>query len=300
MISALVVSALLASPSADSPPQDRLTAAIPPASPTWLDIRRPTRIYGETYYVGTGGLSIVLIATDDGLVLIDGGLPQTVSRVEANIAALGFLIQDVRLILSTEAHFDHSGGLAALARDSGATVVASADTAKALQRGAVNADDPQASDLPAFPPVERLRAVADGDEVQLGGTVITALSTPGHTLGSTSWTWRACEQNVCKTIVFGASLNAYATSPFEYVDHPAAAQALRASIQTVRSLDCDILISAHPDNSGLAEKLDALSAGNVSPMLAPGACTAYADRAQARLEARMAHERDQSQSPTTR
>lgn len=294
MISALIVfSALLASLSADSPAQDPLTRAIPPASPAWLDERRPTRIYGETYYVGTGGLSIVLIATDDGLVLIDGGLPQTVSRVEANIAALGFRIQDVRLILSTEAHFDHSGGLAALARDSGATVVASADTAKALQRGAVNADDPQASDLPTFPPVERLRVVADGEDIELGGTVIKAVSTPGHTLGSTSWTWRTCEQNACKTVVFAASLNAYATPPFRYIDHPVTVQALRASIQTVLSLDCDILISAHPDNSGLPEKLDALAAGNVSPMLAPGACPAYADRAQARLEARLARERDQ-------
>src|SRR5258706_9371292 len=173
----------------------------------WLKPQDPIRVHGNSYLVGFAGLNVGLIRTDAGLILIDGALPQAVSTVEANIRRLGFRVKDIKLILSTEPHFDHAGGLAALARDSGATVVASASAAEVLRAGRSAADDPQAGSLAAFPAVKRLRVVRDGQSLRLGDTIVTAHATPGHTAGSMSWTWQSCEDGKCLAMVFASSLN---------------------------------------------------------------------------------------------
>lgn len=269
---------------------DPLTRPLP-ANSAWLVPQKPVKVFGNTYFVGSKGLSQALIDTGDGLILIDGALPQSVAETEANIARLGFRIQDVRFILNTEAHFDHSGGLAALARDSGATVIASPEGAEALRAGRVLATDPQASDIERFPAVANVRAVADGETLTLGGVTVTAVLTPGHTPGSASWTWRSCERDVCHSVVFASSLNAITAAPFTYMSHPEATNALKASIAKVDGLDCDILISAHPDNSGGVEKLAGRVAGvKPNPFIDPNACHAYATRARGILDQRLARE----------
>ena len=273
---------------------DPLTRPIP-SNPDWLTPQTPVRIYGNTYYVGTGGLSLVLIDTGDGLILIDGAVPQHVGVIEANIQALGFRVEDIRYILNTEAHFDHSGGIAALARDSGATAVASPLGAEALRRGQVVDDDPQASDIETFPAVTNVRAMEDGEALTLGSVTVTAIFTPGHTPGSASWTWDSCAGDDCRRVVFASSLNAIAADPFTFTGHPDVASRLRTSIDRVEALDCDILISAHPNNSGGNEKLAKLEAGATpNPFIDPKACRAYATRARTGLDARLAQER----SPT--
>ena len=108
----------------------------------WNKPQRPFRIYGNTYYVGTHGLSSVLIASEGGHVLIDGALQESAPLIAANIRALGFRIEDVKLIVTSHAHFDHAGGVAELQRLSGARVAASPWSADALKR-AVPRDDPQ-------------------------------------------------------------------------------------------------------------------------------------------------------------
>lgn len=269
---------------------DPLTQPIP-GNPDWEKPQAPLKLYGKTYFVGTGGLSLVLIDTGDGLILIDGALPQTVEATKANIRQLGFRVEDIRYILNTEAHYDHSGGLAALARDSGAEVITSPVGAAALRTGRVDAHDPQASDIPEHPPVPNARGIEDGQAVRLGDTAVTAVFTPGHTPGSVSWTWKTCEGEACVDVVFASSLNAVANGTFTYRAHPEVTATLRASIDRVEALPCDLLISAHPDNSGGDVKIAALQAGATpNPFLDPSACRAYAERARGRLQARLDRE----------
>lgn len=262
---------------------------VPIASPyaaQWLRPVTPVRIHGDTYYVGFGSLSIVLIRTSAGLVLIDGALPQSVAAVEANLHKLGFDIKDVRAIFNTEAHFDHSGGIAALARDSGADVMASEIGAETLRRGRVREDDPQSGEIDDFPAVTRVRAMRDGETWTLGGTTITAHATPGHTPGSMSWSWVSCEQSRCLNVVFGASLNAVSGKAYQFGNaaHPTALANFRNSIARVGALPCDILVTAHPDHSGLEQKL---ASGAV---VDPQACRNYAMKYAEKLEARLAKE----------
>lgn len=269
---------------------DPLTQPIP-GNADWEKPQTPLKLYGDTYFVGTGGLSLVLIDTGDGLILIDGALPQTVEATKANIRQLGFRVEDIRYILNTEAHYDHSGGLAALARDSGAEVITSPVGVAALRTGRVDAHDPQASDIPEHPPVPNARGIEDGQAVRLGDTAVTAVFTPGHTPGSVSWTWKTCEGETCVDVVFASSLNAVANGAFTYRAHPEVTATLRASIDRVEALPCDLLISAHPDNSGGDVKIAALQAGATpNPFLDASACRAYAERARGRLQARLDRE----------
>src|SRR5580698_6038881 len=109
----------------------------------WNAPQEPFRVFGNTYYVGVTGLGAVLIASDKGLILLDGGLPQSAPLIDASIRRLGFRTEDVRLIVNSHAHFDHAGGIAALRRVSGAIVAASASSARAIESGEPPVDDPQ-------------------------------------------------------------------------------------------------------------------------------------------------------------
>ncbi len=259
----------------------------------WLAPIQPVRIFGNTYSVGFEGLSVALIQTDKGLVLIDAALPQSVSALEANVRSLGFKLSDIKYILSTEPHYDHAGGLAALVRDTGATVIASKPAAIVLQNGRSGRDDPQYSDLPSFPPVKRVRQMRDGQALRLGNVAITAIATPGHTAGSMSWTWQSCEDATCKTVVFGSSLNPVSDDHYHYgaSDNRKATDMFRVTIARLRTLPCDILLTAHPSQSGGDVKFQTFLKNPArNPYLDEAACKNYADRYAQLLSERIARE----------
>lgn len=263
----------------------------------WNKPHEPFRVFGSTYYVGTDGLSAILLASPQGLILIDGGLPQSAPLIDENIRKLGLRTEDIRLILNSHAHFDHAGGIAALARASGAAVAASADGAKAMVRGHPGDDDPQAGfgrKANQYPSVAKVKAVRDGETLTVGPLAVTAHLTPGHTPGSTSWTWRACEGNTCLNIVYADSLTAVAAPGFRFTGdaaHPATAGTFRASIDKVAALPCDILMSPHPGFWDRDEKL-AGRARQVrpDPFIDRSGCRAYAENAAQQLDKRLAQE----------
>ena len=263
----------------------------------WNTAQEPLRVFGNTYYVGVAGLGAVLIASDKGLILLDGALPQSAPLIDANIRRLGFRTEDVRLIVNSHAHFDHAGGIAALQRASGAIVAASASGARAIERGEPPADDPQyafGKETNGFPPVKRVKVVSDGETLRVGNVAITAHLTPGHTPGSTTWTWRSCEGARCLAIVYADSLNPVSAPAFRFTGdaaHPSIAASLRKSISTVGSLPCDILLAVHPDFAGMDEKLRRRRASPGSePFVDPAACRTYAAEFAKVFEQRIADE----------
>lgn len=264
----------------------------------WNQAVTPFRVYGNTWYVGVRGLSSLLIVTSGGLILLDGDLPQSAPLIEASIKALGYRVSDIRLILASHGHFDHIGGIAALQRDSGAQVAASPSTAEALRLGHAVADDPQfgyVADGGSFPPLQApVREVRDGEALKLGETVVTAHFTPGHTPGSTSWSWRSCADGSCLNLVYADSLNAISAPGFRYAagkDHPDLVPRFRTSIDTVAALPCDILITVHPEVGHLWERLEARGKGaRPDPLRAPDSCKAYAEGMRRVLDQRVAEE----------
>lgn len=279
---------LAAASGAPVPAVDPLTQPIVTSrSAKWLAPAKPEKILGNSYLVGFGGMSVVLIDTGAGLVLVDGALPQAAPAILANVRALGFDPKDIKFILSTEPHFDHAGGIAALARDTGATVVASARGAEGLRSGRHAADDPQLAYGGSWPAVTTpMRVMADGEVLRLGKTAIAAHATPGHTMGSMSWSWQACADEgrgkACKEIVFASSLNPVSADDYKFSSAAGApfVAAFAQSWRTVEALKCDILIAAHPDNAGEGRY-------NASP----GACRSYADQSRQALAKRLAAEK---------
>lgn len=264
------------------------------ADPEWTQPQKPFRIFGNTYYVGTRGLSAILITSPDGLVLIDGTLPQNAAQIEGNIRALGFRLDQVKLILNSHAHVDHAGAIAAIARDSGARVAASEQGAKELMLGGKYPQDPQYGEIPAFDAVPRVEAMADGGVEQVGSIAITAHYTPGHTPGSTTWTWQSCEGSRCLHMVYADSLSAIAADGFRFSDpaHPERVRNFLHGIDVIAALPCDLLMTPHPGQSDFLERVASHDAGTTpDPLFDTGACRAYAAAGKQRLEARLAREK---------
>jgi metallo-beta-lactamase class B len=257
----------------------------------WNDPAPPQHVFGNTWYVGTCGVSALLITSDRGHILIDGATEQAAPLIEANIGALGFKIGDVKFILATHAHLDHAGGFARLQRDSGAVMVARGADAAAIERGRGDRSDPQYLSVDPFPPVSHVRRVADGEAVTIEPLSLTAHATPGHTPGSTSWTWDSCEGARCLHMAYIDSVTAISDDVYRYSDdaaHPGVVAAFRHTLATVAALPCDVLLTPHPSASNLFARVGPQP---TAPLSDSNACRALAAQAGDTLDKRLAKER---------
>lgn len=254
--------------------------------PTWNVPQRPFKIYGNTYFVGTHGLSSILITSPSGHVLIDGALSESVPHIVDNIRTLGFKVEDIKLIVNSHVHFDHAGGIAELQKLSGARVAASPWTADVLKTGAVAPDDPQFGIIIPTAKIARVEILKDGEQVSGGAAALTAHLTPGHTPGGTSWTWQSCENGRCLQLVYADSLSTVSADGYLY-SHRAKyphAEDFERSFAFLESTPCDILITPHPDASNLWERLDRHALSE------PAACKTLAEGMRDRLKKRLATE----------
>lgn len=259
-----------------------------PSCAEWNAPQKPFRIFGNTYYVGTHGLASILVTSPEGHILIDGALPTSAPRIIANIRALGFRIEDVRLILNSHAHSDHAGGIAALQHASGARVAAMAWSAGVLERGESDQQDPQYGLVNPFPPVHDVRVISDGETLRVGPLALVAHATPGHTPGGTSWTWRSCEGARCLDLLYADSQTAVSADDFLFTRntrYPAAEADFARGLATLERLPCDILLTPHPGASSLFERAES------NRLVDRDACKAFVAAARKGVAARMARER---------
>lgn len=265
-----------------------------PSCAEWNAPQRPLRIHGNTYWVGTHGLGAILITSSAGHVLIDGGLPESAPSILESIRTLGFDPKDVRIILNSHVHFDHAGGLAELARASGAVVGASPASATVLLRGKSGPDDPQFGLLEDIEPVAKVRTLADREIVRVGPLALTAYFTGGHTPGGTSWAWQSCEDSRCVEIVYGDSQTAMSADEFRYsrnTTYPNAINDFERGFAALEQLHCDILLTPHPSASRFWERVAARDSGDIAALVERGACKRYAANARRALAARLAREK---------
>lgn len=261
----------------------------------WNDRAPPQRIFGNTWYVGTCGISALLVTSPQGHVLVDAGTEKAAPLVEANIRALGFDPRDVKFIVGSHEHNDHAGGIAQLQRDTGATVLARAPAAAALERGNVDRTDPQFLIHQPMPTTANVQRIDDGHVLELGSLRLTAHATPGHTPGGTSWTWRSCDDaGQCRDFAYVDSLSAIADDVFRYGDddaHPGYLAAFRKTLDTVATLPCDVLVTPHPAASKLWNRIGPTAK---QPLVAADACRNYAAVARKNLDARLAGEKSKA------
>ncbi len=251
----------------------------------WDTPAPPVRIHGNSYLVGTCGISAILITGSGGHVLIDGGTEAGAEVIADNIRSLGFRLEDVKLLLHSHEHFDHVGGTARLQRLTGATLVSSAPAASVFATGAAGRGDPQAGMHKPFAAAAVGRIVADGEQVRLGDLMLAAMATPGHTPGALSWRWVSCDGGVCRTIVYADSLSPVSRDDYRFSDHPAYLAAYRAAIAKIAASPCEILLTPHPSASAMPERI-----GRGQTLLDEQGCRAYAASLTSRLDERLAKE----------
>ena len=238
-------------------------AQIPSEWASWNEPVRPFRIAGNLYYVGAREVASYLFETADGLILLDAGFEETVPVIAAAIEELGFRLEDVEILLSSHAHFDHVGGLAELKRLTGATLVASAAEAPLLESGGV--------EYP-FAPVAVDRVLEDGEAVELGGTRLTAMVTAGHTPGCTTWTATVPGTDLDALFLCSVSVLPDMDLLTPSTSFPEGrAAAFRRSFERLEALEPDLFLAAHGSFFRLVDKLELLErgAGVANPFVDP-------------------------------
>ncbi|WP_299192922.1 subclass B3 metallo-beta-lactamase [uncultured Erythrobacter sp.] len=250
----------------------------------WDKPAPPFKVHGNTYYVGTCGIAAILIAGEDGHVLIDGGTEAGGPLIADSIETLGFAVEDVEYILHSHEHFDHVAGVAVLQRLSGARLITSPIAKPVMESGVVDARDPQAGMHDAFPAAQVFQTIADGASVQLGDIEATAIYTPGHSPGALSWQWRSCEGEQCYSIVYADSLSPVSGDDYKFSEHPDYLAAYHAGLERLGYLDCDILLTPHPSHSRMLKRM------RNDAMIEPTACAYYAIGKNQDIERRLESE----------
>lgn len=240
-------------------------------------------------------IAVVLVTSDYGHVLLDGGMPGSAQQIAASIDKLGFKPKDVKAILLSHAHPDHAGGLAELQQLTGAPVYASRPAAEALRTGRIPADDPQSKSKPGtFPKVAQVWTVNDDQLLGIGSNRLRAIATPGHTPGGMSWSWDSCDGQNCLAIVYADSLSPVASEGFAFgkarADGRSAADDLNASIARIAKLKCDVLVTVHPSSSQFMERVAKRPADNPAAIKDDTQCRNYAEAAKQQLDKRLAEE----------
>lgn len=233
------------------------------------------RIIGNVYYVGSKALSIYLIETPEGHILINSGFEETVPLIRASVESLGFKMRDVKIILESHAHSDHVAGHALLKELTGAKVFVMQGDDKVISSGGVGQyfypND-------RWPVCEVDRVLKDREEVKLGGTTLVARLTPGHTRGCTTWTWKATDEGKDYNVVIIGSPNV--NPGYQLVDnkdYPTIADEFAKTFEVLKSLPCDIFLGAHGEYYGMLAKYERLKGADKNPFIDPEGYRAYVE-----------------------
>jgi metallo-beta-lactamase class B len=240
------------------------------SNPDWTEPFPPFRVAGNLYYVGSKGLANYLITTPQGNILINSGLEANVPLIAASIEKLGFKFKDTKILLISHAHWDHDAGSAKIKQMTGASYrVMDGDVPVVESGGKADFQYGNRADF-LYPPTKVDRVLHDGDTVSLGGTVLVAHLTAGHTKGCTTWTMKVSDGGKTYEVVIVGSPNV--NPGYKLVhnqDYPQIASDYEQMWRVLKSLPCDIFLGAHGAYFGLQEKYTLVKSGGAHPFVDP-------------------------------
>jgi metallo-beta-lactamase class B len=252
----------------------------------WNRPAEPFRIIDNIYYVGTEGLASYLITTRDGHFLLDGCLDDSVPLIRANIEKLGFKLADIKYLLNSHAHFDHSGGLAQLKQLTGAKLIASEGDRSALEGGFYLGWE-QEQRFRA-PPVKVDRTIADGEKLALGGIALTANLTPGHTRGCTSWSMPASEGGKSYQVLFFCSSSVAANRLVGPPQYEGIVADYEKTFARAKTLTVDVFLGPHPEFYGMRDKRQRQRQGGPNPFIELGEFAAFIAKSEVDFRSQLA------------
>ncbi len=247
----------------------------------WTRPFPPHRVMGNIYYVGSKGLASYLITTSQGNILINSSLEKSVPLIRESIEKLGFRFSDTKILLISQAHWDHDAGSAQVKELTGAKyMVMDADVAEVEAGG--EGDFQYTGPDTLYKPTKVDRVLHDGDEVKLGDVVLVAHLTPGHTKGCTTYTMKVRDGGKTYDVVILGSANV--NPGYKLVNnklYPQISEDFERAFRVLKSLPCD----AHGDYYGMEAKFARLKEGGPNPFIDPEGYKAYvADRERAFLK----------------
>ena len=258
----------------------------------WNQPITPYRIASNLDYVGTNYLASFLITTPEGNILINPNYEESVPLIRKSVEKLGFRFSDTKIILISHAHDDHAAGCALAQKMSGAKIMVMDADVPEVQDGGAN--DFQYSDM-RWPAVHVDRVLHDGDRVTLGGVVLTAHLTPGHTKGCTTWTTEVQQGGRLQHVVIVGSPNV--NSGYKLVGnklYPQIASDYEKTFRVLKSLPCDIFLGAHGSYYGMDDKLKRFRAGDANAFVDPAGYRAYVDERERAFRAELAKQQRQN------
>ena len=265
--------------SAKLDPQQALSSAPPMRIfEAWAKPIEPFQMAPQVWYVGTENLSSILITTPEGHLLIDAGLDQSAELIKSNIERLGFKVGDIQYLLNSHARLDQAGGLAKMKAWSGARLITSRENAKQLALG--GAEDFALGDALLFPPVIVDREIRNRERFYLGGVEITALLTPGHLPGATSWKIKLSNKDV---LIYADSL---ATPDYYLINnknYPTIVDDLNNSFAVLSEQKVDIFIASKGERFNLKDKINQYKKGDQRAFYDREGLARYVDLSKAAL-----------------
>jgi metallo-beta-lactamase class B len=251
-----------------------------PAAPAndWLVVFPAHRVMGNVYYVGSAGLSSYLITTPSGHILINSSLEASMPLIQASVEKLGFKFSDIKILLISHAHWDHCAGSAKVKQLTGAKyMVMDADTPVVESGGK---KDFQYGDTPEnlYPATKVDRVLHDDDEVKLGGVVLVAHKTPGHTKGCTTWTMKAHDGTDGKAydvVIVGSPNVNPGYKLVRNIAYPEIAQDYERAFAVWKALPCDVFLGAHGAYYRMEAKFARLQVGAANPFVDPDGYKSY-------------------------
>lgn len=265
---------------------------------SWTEPVEPFTIVGNVHYVGTAELSSYLITTPAGHILLDAPMEENVPHLVESIRALGFDPADIEIMIGSHAHFDHAGGFAGMKTLTGAELLISAEDAELLRRG--GRDDFAFGDRAAFAPVEVDRTIVDGEIIELGGTSLRAVLTPGHTKGGTSWVLHLTDDGRPLTVLFANSMSAPGYDLVENESYPQIMSDYRGSFDRLATIEADAFLSTHGSFFRLPQKADALRSGaDPNPFVDPDESKRFVARWREIIETQYGAQKAEDEIATT-
>jgi len=260
----------------------------------WLEPFPPFRIAGNLYYIGSRGLASYLVTTPEGHILINSNLEKSVPMVRASIEKLGFKYSDVKILLISHAHWDHNAGSALIKKETGAKYMVMAEDVSAVESGG-KTDFNYGSDKGTYYPATKVdRTLRDKEEVKLGGTVLVAHLTAGHTKGCTTWTMKVGDGAKALDAVIVCSPNV--NPGYKLVNntaYPGIADDYVRMFKTLASLPCDLFLGAHGSYYGLEAKYGRMQKGDASAFVDPAGYTTFIAAKTAEFQAELKKQRGQ-------
>jgi len=226
----------------------------PKTDTNWVRSYQPFRIAGNLYYVGTYDLACYLITTPQGNILINTGLAASAAQIKNNIETLGFRFADTKILLTTQAHFDHMGAMAAIKNSTRAQLMVDEKDADVLATGG-SSDYALGKYGTSFKPVKPDRLLQDGDTIQLGNMQLLMLHHPGHTKGSCSFLFTVTDDQQSYRVLIANLPTIVTEKSFAGItNYPGIAADYAYTFTAMKNISFDIWLASHASQFKLHNK----------------------------------------------